>query len=187
MKGKPVTKINDGVALCRTVALALRARWHRKLSLLALSAVALSFSGCASSSTAQPQVGSITFTDATGKVINSIASVPAGTSVYLEVTVANDPEFLGANWSVSCNSELPPGTPLPPGQTVDESCGFFSPVHTVSGPVPSYGIGVPAIVTTIVAAYQPPAAQPKGGTVTLYASSTTDPSKYSSVTLAVLP
>jgi len=182
-KGKSVKRINKGDTLCRTVARALRAGWHRKLSLLVLAAMALSFSGCGSSSTVQPQVGAITFTNATGAAISSIASVTVGSGVNLEVTIANDPELLGVNWSVSCSSELAPGTPLPTGQTVDESCGFFTPVHTASGPVPSYATSGSGIVTF----YQVPTAQPKQGTVTLYASSTTDPSKYSSVTLAVLP
>jgi hypothetical protein len=99
----------------------------------------------------------------------------------LEVTITHDIALLGANWSVTCESALPPGTPLPPGQTEDTSCGTFAPLHTISGPVPSYATSGTGYVTF----YTAPAAPPKGGTVTLYASSTTDPSQSSSLTLTI--
>jgi hypothetical protein len=155
----------------------------RILQRLIVCCAVVALSGCGTSSTARPRVGAIAFTNANGASENPIAAVKAGTGTYLDVTIAGDPEQLGVNWSVSCSSQLPPGTPLPPGQTVDESCGFFTPVHTASAPVPSYATSGSGIVTF----YQAPAAQPASGTVTLYASSTTDPSRFSSVTLAVMP
>jgi len=157
--------------------------WGRALHLPVLLAIVLAFSGCGTSSTVKPQIGTIAFTNANGAGVAPVTLLTAGTFVYLDVVVANDPELLGVNWSVSCASQLPPGTPLPPGETVDESCGFFTPVHTASAPVPSYAANGSGIVTV----YQAPAAQPNGGTVTIYASSTTDPSKFSSITLSIMP
>jgi hypothetical protein len=101
------------------------------------------------------------------------------------VTLSGDPQELGADWSVYCGSAPAPGTPVPPGQTQDETCGTFTPAHTMSvgpnGKIPPYvtnGAGY-------VAFYVAPAAPPKDGTVTLYAASTSAPSKFSSVTLSI--
>jgi hypothetical protein len=135
--------------------------------------------GC--SDTKNLQVGSITFSTANGIAQTAPTSLSAGQGTYMEVTISNDTALLGANWSVTCQSALPPGTPLPPGETVDTSCGTFSPTHTMSGPVPSYATSGKGYVTF----YTAPAAVPKGGTVTLYASSTTDPSRTSTVTLNI--
>ncbi len=102
---------------------------------------------------------------------------------YLEIVLANDPGLLGADWTVGGGSQLPPGAPLPPGQMQDLSCGSFTPTHTISGPVPSYATNGTGYVTF----YTAPAAVPKGGTVTLYADATSDPSQVSSVTLKIVP
>jgi hypothetical protein len=151
--------------------------------IFALFALVLGLSGCGVNVSSKPQVGAIAFTDANGNAVAPVTMLAAGSGIYLDVAVSNDPQLLGANWSVTCSSQLPPGTPLPPGQVVDESCGFFTPVHTASAPVPSYAASGAGIVTY----YQGPAAQPKDGTVTLYASPTGDPSKASSLTLSILP
>jgi hypothetical protein len=66
----------------------------------------------------------------------------------LVATVSNDTANAGVNWAVTC------GTP--------GSCGTFSPAHTVSG-----------AATTFTA----PSAIPAGGSVTITAMSTTDPTK----------
>lgn len=138
-------------------------------------------SGC-SSTTVKPQVGAIVFSDANGIAQKTPpTSLQVNTGTYLYVPLNNDKQFLGADWTVSCSSELSPGTPLPPGQTVDTSCGTFSPVHTASGPVPSYATNGAGIVTF----YTAPASVPKTGTVTLFASATADHSRYASVTLSV--
>lgn len=139
--------------------------------------------GCGSNSSIKPQVGAISFTDANGNSVASVNALQVGTGVYLDVMIGDDPSLLGANWSVTCSSALAPGTPLPPGETVDESCGFFTPVHTLSAPVPPYATSGSGIVTF----YQAPTAQPAAGTVTLYAASTTDPSRYTTLTLSILP
>jgi hypothetical protein len=152
------------------------------LALLLLSGLA-AISGCGSSSpVSNIQVGPVTFTDVNGTPLKyPPVSLTPGEYAYVDVTLTNDPQLLGANWSVYCGSALPPGTPPPPGQTEDESCGTFTPAHTMSGPIPPYvtsGAGY-------VAFYTAPAAAPKQGTVTLYASSTSNPSKFSSVTLTI--
>ena len=149
----------------------------RGIVLLAVAAAMVT--GC--SDTTKPQVGAITFTSANGVAQSALTTVTAGQGAYLEVTITHDIALLGANWSVTCESALPPGTPLPPGQTEDTSCGTFAPLHTISGPVPSYATSGTGYVTF----YTAPAAPPKGGTVTLYASSTTDPSQSSSLTLTI--
>ncbi len=158
---------------------------HRMRAALVLApfAVILSLSGCGSNVTTGPLIGPITFTDANGKTVATVTALSVGSSLNLDAIVVNDPSMLGVNWSVSCNGELAPGTPLPPGQTVDETCGFFTPAHTLSAPVPSYATSGSGIVVL----YQAPAAQPNPARVTLYASSTADPSQFSSVTLSILP
>ena len=157
-------------------------RYHsRQVASPLLIAALLVVCGCSSSSSRRPQVGPITFTDAAGTNQPALTALPAGQGTYLQVTIASDGALLGANWSVTCKSALPPGTPLPPGQTQDTSCGTFVPQHTMSGPVPSYATSGEGYVTF----YTAPAAPPKGGTVTLYATSTSDPSQNSSVMLTI--
>jgi hypothetical protein len=140
-------------------------------------------SGCASgSSVSNVQVGTIAFTDVNGIPLKTTpTSLTVGQGTYVDVTLSNDPQLLGANWSVYCGSALPPGSPLPPGQTEDESCGTFVPGHTMSGPIPSYVTSASGYVTL----YTAPAATPKNGTVTLFAVSASNPTKYSSVTLTI--
>lgn len=155
-----------------------------RMAALGLAAGAwMLLSGCGSSSSgANIQVGPIAFTDANGVPQKTApVSLTVGQGTYVAVTLTDDPQLLGANWNVYCGSALPPGTPLPPGQPQDESCGTFTPGHTISGPIPSYvtsGAGY-------VALYTAPADPPKNGSVTLYASSTTNPSKFTSVSLAI--
>ena len=129
----------------------------------------------------KPQVGPITVTDVNGSAQPAITSLTVGSGAYFDVTLLNDRSLLGADWSVSCGSALPPGTPLPPGQTTDTSCGYFTPIHTASAPVPAYAQNANGIVTY----YTAPAAPPKAGTVTLYASSSADHSQFSALTLVV--
>jgi len=154
-------------------------RYLQIRGIVLLMGAAVMATGC--SNTTKVQVGSITFTTANGVEQAALTSLTAGQGTYLDVTIANDPALLGANWSVTCQSALPPGTPLPPGQTEDTSCGTFTPLHTLSAPVPSYATTGAGYVTF----YTAPAAPPKGGTVTLYVSSTADPSQNSSLTLTI--
>jgi hypothetical protein len=151
---------------------------------LGLMAAALMFaSGCTSgSSVSKIQVGPIAFTDVNGTPQKTPPqSLTVGQGTHVDVTVIDDPQLLGANWSVYCGSALPPGTPPPVGEPEDESCGTFTPGHTMSGPIPSYLTSG----TGYVAFYTAPAAPPKNGSVMLYASSTTNPSKFSSVSLTI--
>jgi hypothetical protein len=143
-------------------------------------AVCLGFSGCGGSAL-RPQVGTITPTDINGVAQPAIKTLTVGTGIYLDVTLTKDTSLLGADWTVSCGSALPPGTPLPPGQTVDTSCGYFTPIHTMSAPVPAYAENANGIVTY----YTAPAAPPKSGTVTLYASSSADHSRFSALSLVI--
>jgi hypothetical protein len=135
-------------------------------------AVCLGLSGCGSSSV-KPGVGPITVTDITGVAQSAIKSLTVGSATYLDVTLTNDTNLLGADWTVSCGSALPPGTPLPPGQTVDTSCGYFTPIHTASCIPSSTPSCIPSYLTSAagyVTYYTAPTAPPSSGTVTLYAS-----------------
>lgn len=157
---------------------------YRWLALLvALAAFLAPVSACSSShSTSAVQVGPITFTDSNGTPMTAEpTSLVAGQGVHVEVTLNNDPQLLGANWSVYCGSAPPPGTPVPPGQTQDETCGTFAPAHTMSGPIPSFVSNG----TGYVAFYVAPGTPPANGTVTLYATSTSAPDKFSSISLSV--
>jgi hypothetical protein len=148
-----------------------------------LAACFVAVSGCSSgSSTSSIQVGPVTFTNLTRTpVATPPQSLTVGQGTYVDVTLTNDPQLLGADWTAYCGSALPPGAPLPPGYTQDESCGTFTPGHTMSGPIPSYLTSA----TGYVAFYTAPSAPPANGTVTLYASATADHSKFSSVTLTI--
>lgn len=146
-----------------------------------LMAASLMLSGCSSTSS-KVQVGPIAFTDANGVQQGGIHTpMTVGGSTYVDVALANDTALLGVDWTVACGNALPPGTPLPPGETIDTSCGTFTPVHTASAPVPQYATSGAGIVTL----YTAPAVLPKDGIVTLYAAATTDHSEYSSVTLTI--
>jgi len=158
-------------------------RLQRAAVLVVAAVLSMAISSCSSGySVSKVQVGSIIFTDIDGKPLKTPpGSLTASQGVYVTVTVNNDPQNLGVDWSVYCGSALAPGAPLPPGQTQDEACGVFTPGHTQGGPIPTY-------VTTgsgYVSLYVAPGTPPKNGIVTLYAISTTAPNKYSSVSLSV--
>lgn len=144
------------------------------------AAICLSFSGCGGSAV-KPQVGAITATDINGVAQSAIKSLTVGSGTYLDVALTNDKDVLGADWSVSCSSELASGTPLPTGETVDTSCGYFTPAHTASAPVPAYAENADGIVTY----YTAPSAPPTSGTVTLYASASADHSRFSALSLVI--
>lgn len=149
-----------------------------------LSAGLVVLCGCSSTNAWKPQVQGITFTDTDGTALKTPPkSLTVGQGTYVDVTLTGDPQLLGADWSVVCGSALPPGEPLPPGQTQDESCGTFTPAHTTSGPIPTYVTN--AVTSGYLALYVAPAAPPKQGVVTLYASATADPSRVSTVTLTI--
>jgi hypothetical protein len=118
--------------------------FQSRLAVVALSGVLAAglfgLSGCSSGSSVNNiQVGAITFASSTGTALKTQpSSLTAGQSAFVTVRLTNDPQLLGANWSVYCGSAPPPGTPLSSGETQDESCGTFTPVHTLSLPIPSY-------------------------------------------------
>jgi len=149
----------------------------------------LAVSGCASStSSSKPKVDAIIFADVNGTAKTTPTSLTVSQGTYVDVTLADDPKLLGADWSVYCGSALPPGTPLPTGQTEDESCGTFTPGHTASCLLSGTPSCLPSYITSsagYVAFYVAPAAPPKQGTVTLYASATSDHSRVASVTLNI--
>jgi len=85
------------------------------------------------------------------------ANLQATLTAQVAATVTNDAGNLGVDWSVTCGSA---------------SCGSFSPTHTASG-----------ANTT----YTAPAAVPTGGTVTITAKSTADPTKSASGVTTITP
>ena len=149
--------------------------------LLLTTGLVAAVSGCSGNSSTKPTVGAITFTNATGTPYSALKQLTTGESTYVVVNVTADSQGLGADWSSYCGSALPPGTPLPTGQTQDETCGTFTPGHTTSGPIPTYATSATGYVTLFTA----PTAVPKEGTVTLYATSTSDRSQTSNVTLTI--
>jgi|WetSurMetagenome_2_1015567.scaffolds.fasta_scaffold18665_2 hypothetical protein len=140
----------------------------------------LNLSGCGGSSI-KPTVNSIAVANINGVTQPTITSLTVGSGTYLDVTLTNDKDLLGADWTVDCGSALAPGTPLPTGQTIDTSCGYFTPIHTASAPVPDYADSGDGVVTY----YTAPSAPPTGSTVTLYASASVDHSRFSSLTLVI--
>jgi hypothetical protein len=154
--------------------------WAQACAVSLLSAVAL-LTGC-SGGKIPVDVGAISFTDVNGNPAAKPAALNAGAPIYADVQLNNDKMLLGVDWTVACGSAPPPGSPLPPGVTQDDSCGIFTPVHTATAPVPSYAASGAGVVTLFTA----PATPPKEGVVTLYAAATADHSRYSSVTLTVV-
>jgi len=151
------------------------------------AAVCLGLAGCGGTSV-KPQVGAITVADINGVAQSAIKSLTVGSGTYLDVALTNDKSLLGADWTVSCGSALAPGTPLPPGQTVDTSCGYFTPIHTASCTTSGTSTCIPSYLTSAtgyVTYYTAPAAPPKAGTVTLYASSSADHSQFSALSLVI--
>ncbi len=86
------------------------------------------------------------------------ASLQATLTAIVAATVSNDSGNMGVDWSVTCGSA--------------GACGSFNPVHTAS-----------AGNTTFTA----PAAVPTGGTVTITATSTADPTKKASGMTTITP
>ncbi len=163
--------------LSRVGARALRAA----VGLVVIGVVTLT--GCSSSGSPKPQVVSIAVTDPNGIPLKSpLTSLIVNTTAYLDVSLVNDSSGLGADWTVACGSAPATGTPLPPGQTVSTACGTFTPVHTLSAPVPNYVSNGSGYVTL----YTAPAVPPQGGIVTLYAASVADPSRYASLAFPIL-
>jgi hypothetical protein len=146
-----------------------------------LGAAAFLLAGCTSGKQ-KIGVGAITFTDENGKPLaHDVYNLNAGQAIYADVELTNDTQLLGVDWTVNCSSAPPPGSPLPPGVTQDDSCGIFLPVHSASAPVPTYASSGAGVVTLFTAPGDPP----KSGVVTLYAAATADHSRYSYVTLAI--
>lgn len=191
---EPMTEFKEEKKLMNTLFRACKS--HRRFVAMALSntsvtralvipfmAGLMALAGCTGKGSSNGvQVGAIAFTDSSGNVQTAPTSITAGQGTYVEVTLSNDTAQLGANWTVNCGSKLASGTPLPPGQTQDYSCGSFVPAHTTSGPIPSYA----ASASGYIAYYAAPSAPPKEGVVTLYAVSESDSSKFSYVTLSVI-
>ncbi len=147
-----------------------------------LSACLLFSEGCSSSGFGKPNVEGVSFVDVDGTALKTPpTSLTVGQGTYVDVMMSNDSGLLGADWSVVCGSAPPPGTPLPPGQTQDQSCGTFTPAHTLGAPIPSYV----ADPKGYLALYVAPQATPKQGVVTLVASATADHSRISTVTLTI--
>ncbi|MBB6145705.1 hypothetical protein HNQ77_003666 [Silvibacterium bohemicum] len=167
------------------IRLALPVYSLRRMAVAGCAAVLTMLSACSSGhAPSNVQVGPIVFTDVNGAPLpkNKIpGSLTAGQGTYVDVTLSGDPQELGADWSVYCGSAPAPGTPVPPGQTQDETCGTFTPAHTLSGPIPTFLTSA----TGYVALYVAPSAPPKDGTVTLYAASTSAANKFSSVSLSI--
>lgn len=148
------------------------------------SAALVALSGCSSGTAWKPTVNGVAFTGIDGTPLKTQpTALTVGQGTYVGATLTGDPQLLGADWSVVCGSALPPGEPIPPGQTQDESCGTFTPAHSISGPIPSYVTN--AASSGYLALYVAPAMPPKQGVVTLYASATADHSRASSVTLTI--
>lgn len=149
-----------------------------------LFVVTLLLSACSSNTASRTDVEGISFTDVDGTPLKTQPTTLAvGQGTYVNAVLSSDPELLGTDWTAVCGSALPPGQPLPPGQVQDESCGTFTPAHSLSGPVPTYITD--AVKFHYIALYVAPAAPPKQGVVTLYASPTVDHSRTATVTLTV--
>lgn len=151
---------------------------------LAVSSLALGaiFAGCGSGSSAV-HIGPIAFVDANGNQLGGThTTLDLGATIYVDAALSGNGSSLGVDWTVNCGSAPPPGTPLPPGQTENQECGWFTPVHTSTAPVPDYASSGAGIVTLFTA----PLAPPKEGVVTLFAAPTANHATYSAITITIL-
>lgn len=178
-------KTRSQSAIHRTSAGRSQIASRRGLSLTAwilAAAACVALPGCGSS-TSPVNIGPIAFTDANGNQLGGAhKALTVGTTIYVDAALSGKLTSLGIDWTVDCGSAPPPGSPLPPGEVEDQSCGSFTPVHTATAPVPQYATSGAGIVTLFTA----PSAPPKAGVVTLFAAPTGDHSKYSTVTLTIL-
>ncbi len=174
----PMFKTKTNAVVSRSLSVG---RWAGS-TFLFLGLVALS--ACSSGNAWRPTVEGITLTDIDGTPLKTQpASLTVGQGTYIGATLRGDSQLLGVDWTAVCGSALPPGTPLPPGQPQDESCGTFTPAHTLSGPIPAYVTN--AATSGYVALYVAPVSPPKQGVVTLYALATADHSRVATVTLSI--
>jgi hypothetical protein len=158
--------------------------WTRAGIAAMLLAFAVVLCGCSSGNAYKPTITGVSFTDLDGTTLTTQpSSLATSQGTYVAAKLIGDTQQLGVNWVAVCGSALAQGTPLPTGQTEDESCGTFAPAHTVSTPVPSYITN--AYSSGYVALYVAPSSTPKQGVVTLYASATADSSRVATVTLAI--
>jgi len=100
------------------------------------------------------------------------ASIPAGSATNLSAyvtdgTAANTAGQMGVDWSISCGGS---------------ACGSVNPPHTANAPLPNRQPN--GQVTTSFAA---PSTVPPGGTVTITASATAEPTVQASVTITITP
>jgi hypothetical protein len=162
----------------------------RVMNMVKMSSVAVllasltALCGCSSENAYKPTVTGVGFTDVDGaKLTTQPTSLATSQGTYVAATLTGDTQQLGVNWVAVCGSALAPGEPLPTGETEDDSCGTFTPAHTMSTPIPSYVTN--AYSTGYLALYVAPDATPKQGVVTLYAEATADPSRVATVTLTI--
>jgi hypothetical protein len=85
------------------------------------------------------------------------ASLQVSTTVQLTAQLINDTAAAGVDWSVTCTSS---------------DCGSIAPAHTASGGATTY---------------TSPATVPTGGSVTITAASTTDPTATATATITITP
>jgi hypothetical protein len=131
------------------------------LGLVAAVCLQLAFLGCSggSHSGASPSIAFAALP------LAPPASLGLGTTVSVAAIVSSDPGAQGVNWTVTCT----------PGTYQGADCGTIT-AHTASGYPTTYA--APGPLNT-------PSAIPAGGTVTITAASTTDPSQTISATIQI--
>jgi hypothetical protein len=135
----------------------VRASLAALLALVIVFAVACALVGC-SNNAANLTPGSQTPIISVAMQQNPPADMVTGTPTQVSAVVTNDPANAGVDWVVTC------------GNTGESACGSFSPAHTAAG------------ANTIFTA---PAAVPPQSTLTIMALSTTDHSKFASVSVTI--
>jgi len=159
---------------------------YMKLRFFAILHMALLLTGCGSGGP-RPAVGAITTVNLSGAAQPPlVALVHNGGQAYFIAPVTDDDQMLGVDWQVTCSNAIPVSQLLP-GQ-IDTSCGSFQPVHTLSGPIPSYvktpyNSSIPG--ESYMALYTAPVTIPSVGTVTISAHATALPSRSSSYTFTI--
>jgi hypothetical protein len=137
-------------------------RWPRA-GYLSLGLMFLYVLGCNSSSVTK--AGPISVIGPSGTSSTQLTSLFVGAKALVSMSPVMDKTGAGVDWSVTCG-----GSPVS-GSITGGACGTFAPVHTAGG---------------VASSFTAPSTIPIGGSVTLVASATSDPSATSTVTLQIV-
>ncbi len=134
------------------------------LRALCMTVLAAATVGCSSVSTLKATAGPIAMSTSSGTAVK-ISTLAVGSALKFSMMPVGDSSAAGVDWIVTCE-----GNPVT-GSIVNGACGSLAPSHTADG------------AATV---YTAPSVAPIGGTITVTATVTGNPSQTNSVSLTIL-